>query len=135
MEHGSSSRRSWAEEMEAEELAASGLHPTSPRLDPDAAPFFTTSTSPAGLNPNAPPFLGSSPLRATGSACRCRTPTTTPTDLSRLRHRQRGRGKLCLWRLAAGGALAGVAGLETPRDSWRPHATINHHWTLPQHGS
>lgn len=53
MESGSSSRRSWADQVAEEELVA-GLH--SSGLNPDAAPFHGGS-GPSGLNPDAAPLL------------------------------------------------------------------------------
>jgi hypothetical protein len=47
MERGSSSRRTWADEIEEKELAAASTA-ASPGLNPEVAPFFPAGKSPAG---------------------------------------------------------------------------------------
>jgi hypothetical protein len=63
MERGSSSQRSWAEEVEEEELAGGSLN-LAAGLNPDVAPFFGSASpaglGPVGLNPDVPAFHGGS---------------------------------------------------------------------------
>lgn len=63
MEKGSSSRRrTWADEVEDEELAASA------GLNSNAAPFYGSSPAAGAsrLNPDASPFFGGSPASGYG---------------------------------------------------------------------